>query len=237
MARRRRTTRHVGTPTVNGMLTGADKVNGRGGGTHTFVTQKGWCTPSRIFIEKAYRPLGIKAKFGAVELQYEKDEDGNERPVPTDQVQTVTVNESQADWAEYVLGAVCGQVPIRVISGIRNRGNFNRGKARRGVPMPWLYDAMGEVPKDDVKTCVSKLPKDQRKAAEEAMERGEVDVRMGGPGMRFTHEGRGKGQGGRKGPSTSQKATKTRKRSQGRPGASRKAPVKRGSHRGRHRGR
>lgn len=202
------------------------------GRTHTFVTQKAWCTPSRVFVEKAYSRLGIDAKYGPVVHHYERDEDGKEKVTPTSQDQSITVRESQADWAEYVLGAVASQTGIEVVSGIRSARNFENGKKRKGVPMPWMYAELDKIPDDDIKTCVANLPRSQRKAAEEAMKRGEVDTRFGAAGLRWTSTKRSNGSSQSKGGNGTKKSTKSRRAASGR-----STSKGRGSHRGAHRNR
>lgn len=208
-------------------------------GSHTFTIQKGWCTPARFFVDKAFTPLGIRAKWGGVVLNYEKDPDtGKDRIVPSDQTQDVTVSAAQATWAEYVLGAVCGQVDMNVTAGIMDVANFQKGMARKGVPLPWLYSTLKDAPKDDARVCMKSLPPAQQKDAAEAIKRGEISLTPSGIfRLKFTSEGQKRGQKGREGSSTSKRTGKTGKASQGPSVASRKATKTRGSHRGRHRGR
>lgn len=162
--------------------------------THTFTTVKGWCCPARNYINAAFKPLGIKAKYGVTKAHKDTTgiEDADKWTPPTSQTQTVTVSDKQATWAEYVLGAVCSQSDIQITNGIKDRRNFAKGQARSGVPMPWLYKAMGSVPDDDKAACVASLPADERKLAEldQSIQRGRT---LRNPtGIRFTSEPRKK---------------------------------------------
>ena len=153
--------------------------------THTFTSIKPWCNPARIYVEKAFQPLGIEASYGRTIYDYTLP-DGSKNHYPVKQYQNITVRMSQATWAEYVLGSLRSQTGI-TFGNLLDIDNHNNGAARNSVPMPWLYQD-GGAPKDDLKSCVKLLPETKRKAALAEIEKsGGESVRSGG--ILFGHEG------------------------------------------------
>ena len=153
--------------------------------THTFTSVKPWCAPARVYVEKAFKPLGIKAKYGRVVHAYDLPS-GGKSDIPTSQTQDITVSQSQAEWASYVLGALRSQTAI-TFGNIYDMEQHNQGAARSTIPMPWLYDKGGKPITDDIKACVASLPESKQEAARKAStEVGVVQSR----GLLYGHEGR-----------------------------------------------
>ena len=155
--------------------------------THTFTSIKPWCNPARIYVEKAFGPLRIKAKYGPVSYDYTLP-GGDKSTVPQTQSQDITVNVSQAAWASYVLGALRSQTSIG-FGNVYDERQHEQGAARRTIPMPFLYGESGMVQKDNLKTCVTLLPASERKAAEDAV-RKSGGAMVQDRGLLYGHEGR-----------------------------------------------
>lgn len=154
---------------------------------HTIVVAKSWCAPARLPIQAAFQPLGIKARFGPVQLQ--PPIIGNVFQMPTHQTQNVTVSDAQAEWAEYVIGAVCRQHNYKVVSPLRNPKSFQNGYNRRTVPMPWAYEINGMPKVDTIANCVKSLPPNLQEQAMQDMQMAtEAEKRSGG--IAFGHHGR-----------------------------------------------
>jgi hypothetical protein len=107
----------------------------------TITLAKAYCTPSRAALTGALKPLHIW--FQAPMF----DDVVVEMGVPSYQTAKITVKESQAEWAEYVILSIKGArgAPVfQVLSKPKNPKNAAWAARRSGVPMPWNFEA-GDV--------------------------------------------------------------------------------------------
>lgn len=105
--------------------------------TTTIRVAKGWCSPSRIALSGAFKPLHIW--FDAPD----RDTPANVDPatgIPAYQWADIVVKQKQAAWAEYVLLSIKTPqgVPVfQVLSRPQNPKNAQWAARRHGVPTPW----------------------------------------------------------------------------------------------------
>lgn len=110
-------------------------------GDHKLTTirvAKAYCSPSRVAISGAFRPYGIW--FDAPDNDHWSKEKDAATGWPMYQWADVTVRESQARWAEYVILSIKtpqGARVFDVLSKPKDPRNERWTAQRRGLPMPW----------------------------------------------------------------------------------------------------
>ena len=109
----------------------------QGESTTTITVAKGYCTPSRVAVSGAFRPLHIWFDMPANDKHIGHD------PAtgwPLYQTADIVVKRKQAAWAEYVLLSIKtpqGAPVFQVLSKPKNPRNKEWAARRKGIPMPW----------------------------------------------------------------------------------------------------